>query len=181
MLGSCDGVNAVATEAAHVAFAMGRALKISVLALVAAEAFLVDFLCGGFGGVEDLGYVAAALNVRLAGTMAAFAGHAGTTMHFSKPGMRIVSKAFRNFLMAGCADICANEVALNCFCGLSAGRLVVPRRSGHCRRIQQCRAQQQHQTHSQSPVLPGSRNAWQSFYWPISMHQVTPLGLCTAL
>lgn len=158
MLGGCARVNAVAANAADVAFAVGRALKVRVLALVATEARLVDFLCGAFGRVEDLGNVAAALDVRFTGTVAAFASHAGSAMHFSKLCMGIVGEPFRNFLMAGRAGVCAYKVARSSFCGRGSW-FVVLRESRHCRRTKQCHAQQQHQTHAQPHMLPGSRIA----------------------
>ena len=69
-------MHAVTAQAAYVALTMGRAFKVGVLALVAAEALRVHLLGGRLSGIENLRYVPSAIHVGLAWTVAAFAGHA---------------------------------------------------------------------------------------------------------
>lgn len=82
VLRDARSVNAVAGDAAYIAFSVSRALKVRVLSLVAAEALLVHFFRCCLGRVEDLRYIAAAVNVRFAGTMTPFAGDPGSAMQY---------------------------------------------------------------------------------------------------
>jgi len=82
-------VNAVATDAAYVGFAMSRTLKVGVLTLVATKTLLVNFLGRSLAGVEDLGYIASTIDVRLARTMATLAGYSGLAVCLGQLGVWI--------------------------------------------------------------------------------------------
>ncbi len=84
------GMNAVASEATHIRFAVARTLKVGVLTLVAAQTPGVHFFCSAFGGIEDLVDIAAAVDVSLSGSMAVFAGDAALAVHQRHPGVRIL-------------------------------------------------------------------------------------------
>lgn len=104
------GVYAVAGQAAYVGIAMGRALKVGVLPLVAAKALLIHLLCRGLGGIEDLRCIAAALRVRLAGTVTAFTGDACAAMLLSQPAVRVLRKFLSDLFVAACAGVCSHKV-----------------------------------------------------------------------
>jgi hypothetical protein len=101
-------VNIVTAYAAHIAFAVGRVFKIMVLALVAAQAFGVNFLGCGLGGIENLSNVATAVNVRFARSVTALAGHTSLAVHLCQPGVGIGSESLDDFFMATCAGVLAN-------------------------------------------------------------------------
>ena len=71
-------MNGVAADAAHIAPAMGRMLKVCVLASMACLAFFIHLFGRGRGGAEDQCSVAA-LSVCIARSMTAFAGHVFST------------------------------------------------------------------------------------------------------
>ena len=56
-------VNRVATDAAHIGLGVGRAHEVGMRSGVATEALGVNVFGRGLGGIEDLGYVAAAGHV----------------------------------------------------------------------------------------------------------------------
>src|ERR1035441_2284692 len=106
-------VDIVAADAAYVAFPVGRALKVGVLALVTTQALGVYLLGRSLGWIEDLGYIAATLNVSFARSVAAFASDPGLAMHFSQLAVRVGNEPFRHFFVAGRASFCANKVGRN--------------------------------------------------------------------
>ncbi len=63
------------------------------------------------GGIEDLGHVAAAIHVRLARSVAAFAGDPALAVHLRHLGVRIVSEFLGGLFVAGRARFRANELA----------------------------------------------------------------------
>ena len=87
------GMNRVATDAAHIGLGVRRASEVLVLAFVAAQALLVHFGSRCLGRIEDLGDIATAIHVFLAGSMAAFAGDAGLAMHLCDLGVRIIRES----------------------------------------------------------------------------------------
>lgn len=101
-------VDAVTTYAAHLVFAVCRALEVGVLALVAAEAPCIHFLRRGLCRIENLGYVPAAIDVRLARTVATFAGNARLAVHLGNLRVRIRSKSLCGIFMACGADFLAD-------------------------------------------------------------------------
>ena len=114
-------VNAVAADAAYVRFSVCRALEVGVVALVAGEALLVDFLGSSLRGIEDLGDIAAAIDVCFARPVAAFAGDAGFAMRLSQLGVRVRAESFCDFFVAGRAGLLADEVSRR-GCGLTCFR-----------------------------------------------------------
>lgn len=167
------GVNAVATDAAYIAVTVCRTLKVGVLALMAAEALCVDFFGGCLGRIEDLGHVAAALNVRAASAMASLAGDPGLAMLQGQLAVSIVGESLGLRFVAGGADFCTHKVprrGILClsggcfgFCRLGYG-LGPGRRSGQSGGAQYARAQHQHQTSPQPRPLARSRTNRQSRY-----------------
>ena len=103
-------VNAVAAGAADVGLGVRRAHEIRVRAGVTAEAFGVDFFARSLGGIEDLGYIAAAGHMLAARAMAVLAGHAiRVPVHQGHLGVRIGCEVFCLFGMAGCASVSAHK------------------------------------------------------------------------
>lgn len=88
------GVDAVAADAAHIAFSVGRTLKIGMLTLVTVETLVIDILGRGLGKAKYLRYIAAAIDVGFAWTMTALASHAFATMGQSQLAVRIICKCF---------------------------------------------------------------------------------------
>ena len=71
-----------------------------------AEAFGVDFFARSLGGIEDLGYIAAAGYMLTACAMAVLAGHAiRVPVHEGHFGVWIGGEVFGLFSMAGCAGV----------------------------------------------------------------------------
>jgi hypothetical protein len=104
-------VNAVTAQAAHIVFAVRRALEIRVLPLVATEASRIYFFRCGLGRIENLAYISAAIHMRFARSMAAFAGDPVLSVHLGQLGVRIRCKSFGNLFVARCAGILANEIS----------------------------------------------------------------------
>ena len=104
------GMDPVATDAAHVALAVGRALKVCVLVAVACLAFFIHRFRGSAFGGEDQADIAI-LRMRFAGAVAALAGHAFAIEYLSRPAVRIVGKVLHNVFVAGRAAGCAHKVA----------------------------------------------------------------------
>ena len=90
----CSGVSAVvdavAAEAADVGLGMRRAIEVRVRAGVAAQAGVIDLFGAQLAEAANLRDIATALDVGLARSVAAFAGHALAGMFESETGMRIV-------------------------------------------------------------------------------------------
>ena len=116
------GVNAVTADAAYIAVTVCRALKVGVLALMAAEALCVHFFGCCLGGIEDPGHVAAALNVRPASAVASLAGDPGLAMLQGQFAVRIVGESLGLRFVAGGADFCAHEVPRHGILCLRGGR-----------------------------------------------------------
>ena len=74
-------VNAVAADAANPSLGMRRAIEIGMRPGMAPEALCIDLFGCGLGGVENLGYVAAAVHVRLSRAVAAFARGSVRAVH----------------------------------------------------------------------------------------------------
>lgn len=68
-------VDAVAADTTDTCFSVGGSLEIRVLANMAGKAFLVDLLRSCLAELKGLGRDSAALDVGLAGSVAAFTGH----------------------------------------------------------------------------------------------------------
>ena len=113
------GVNVVAADAAYVGLGVRRPVEVGMRSRVAPKALLIHFLGRSLGGIEDLGDIAAALHVRSARTMAAFAVHAGCAMLCRKLGVRIAFKLLGYLVMAGGADFAADVCT---WCGVLGRR-----------------------------------------------------------
>src|ERR1700722_18888885 len=103
-------VNLVAADAAYVGLGVGRAQKVGMGAAMATEALRVQFFGAGLGGIEDLGGVAAAVDVSLARAVTAFAVDTGCTVLRSQLGVGVIGELLRDFFMAGGAGFAADEV-----------------------------------------------------------------------
>jgi hypothetical protein len=99
------GMYAVATHAAHVSFAMGRAGEVGMRSSVTPQALIIHRFGCCFAEPEDLGYIASRFYMRLAGRVAAFASDPFAAMHEGEPRMRILSKFLMDICMAGLASI----------------------------------------------------------------------------
>ena len=117
-------------------------------ARVAAQALLINFLCRVLRGIEDLGGIAAAVNVRLACPMAVFAGYAIAAVHLGHLGVRVVCKFLAHLVVAGGTGLRADKIARSSLC-FSRLRF----RSGSSQRYcaKYASAQHQNQKSSQSP------------------------------
>src|ERR1035437_509957 len=104
-------VHAMATRATYAALGMRRTLKVRMRASVAAQAGLVDLLHRQLADLLNLGYVAAAFDVGLAATMAAFARRALAAMRQGTLGVRIRLKLLGYLCMAGRANIRADKIS----------------------------------------------------------------------
>ena len=62
-------------DATDVGYGMSGLREVRMLAGVTCEAMGVSIFCRGFGGIEDFGRVAVAVDVGFAVTVAAFAGY----------------------------------------------------------------------------------------------------------
>jgi len=100
----------VATDAANIASAVGRALKVCVLAAMACLAFFIHLLGRGRGRVEDQCSVAA-LCMRLAGPVTALAGHALGAVDRHWLAMRIIGKLPHDLFVTGRARGGVNRTA----------------------------------------------------------------------
>src|SRR6266702_224763 len=103
-------VYAVATDAAHAGFAVGRALKVRMRPRVAAQASLVHLLRRLLADPSDLGYIAAAFNVGLAAPVATFAGRALAAMQQPELGVRAAVELLGYVGMTRRADIRTDKV-----------------------------------------------------------------------
>lgn len=96
---------AVAAQAVDSRLAVRGVLEIGVRADVAGQAFLVYLLSAAVAELEDLCHIAPGIDVRLARSVAVFAGHALAVMHQGHLGMRIGGELIDLFLVAGCAGL----------------------------------------------------------------------------
>jgi hypothetical protein len=171
------GVNAVTTDAAHIRFAVTRALEVGMLSRVAAETLRVHILGRRLGGIEDLARVTHAVHVCLTRSVAAFAGDPALAMHLRDLRVRIVSKFLRGLFVAGRARFRTNELArigLQC---LRTGWFVAFCRSSHCRGAKHEYAQQEHGANARPRKILGNLFNEQTPYWPFDMHQIPPWEL----
>lgn len=135
----------------------------------------------GRGGIEYLGLVAAALNVRAASAMTSLAGDTGLAMLQGQLVMGIVGESLRFCFVACCADLRAHKVprqGILCLRGCCFGfclgyGLGLGRRSGQSGGAEYARAQHQHQTSSRATPLARTLTGQNSRYRPISMHKDT--------
>jgi len=121
-------MNAVATDATYVALAVRRALKVLVLALMATKAILVNLFGCSFGGIENLGRIAAAFYVQTARAVTTLAGSSFVAVQLGEVGVRIGGKPFRHFIVARCAGFAAHVIRGRNVLGLRGGRLIAGRR-----------------------------------------------------
>ena len=103
-------VDTVATGAADESIAMGGTVKIRVIANMAGQASRSNLFWGCFGELKDLGRVPAAVDMGLAGSVAALACHSLAAVLKCQLGMRISGKVFHLVLMAGGAGLGADVV-----------------------------------------------------------------------
>ena len=119
----------MATRATYAALGMRRTLKVRMRASVAAQAGFILLFGSHLGELLNLGYVAAAFDMGLARSVAAFARRALAAMRQGKLGVRIRLKLLGYLCMAGRADIRTDKIGLilsACFCSYS--RLLVATR-----------------------------------------------------
>jgi hypothetical protein len=106
-------MHGVAAQAAYVGLGVRRAEEVGMRGGVTAEAGLIHLLGGGCGQIEDLGLVAAGLDMRLARPMAALAGDAFAAMLQCQLGMRIGAELTRFLSVTGGAGaVCARRCNL---------------------------------------------------------------------
>lgn len=115
-------VNVVAADAAHIALGMSRAVKVLVLALMAAEAQMIYLLGSCVGGIEYPGFVAAAFNVRFARAVAVLTGDPGTAVRLRRFSVRIGSESSGHIFVAWAANLRAHHASRSSVPGLCDGR-----------------------------------------------------------
>ena len=103
-------VRAVAADATDLSLAVSGALEVGVITDVASETLLLHLSRRSLCELKDVACYAAALNVGLAGSVAAFAGHAFAAVFKSQLGMRVVGEALHLGLMAHGAGFGSDEV-----------------------------------------------------------------------
>ena len=94
-------VDTVATGAADESIAMSGPVKIRVIANMAGQASRFSLFWVGFGELKDLRRVPAAVDMGLAGSVAALACHSLAAVLKCQLGMRIPGEALHLVLMAG--------------------------------------------------------------------------------
>jgi hypothetical protein len=110
MLRRLRSVDAVAAEAADVGFGMRGAVEVGVRASMAAETSVVDLFGAHLAEAANLRDIATALDVSLAGTVAAFACHTLAGVFESETRMRIVSEFLHDVRVTGGAGILTDEI-----------------------------------------------------------------------
>src|SRR5665213_181035 len=110
LLFSVAGMYAMAARAAHVRPGMRGTIKIRMSARVATHALLIHLFRRMLRRIEDLRDVAAAINVRLACTVAVLAGRAIAAVHLRHLGVRIVLEFLAHLCMTGDASFGSNKV-----------------------------------------------------------------------
>jgi len=103
-------VDTVATGAADESIAMGGPVKIRVIANMAGQASRCNLFWGCFGELKDLRRVPAAVDMGLAGSVAALACHSLAAVLKCQLGMRIFGEALHLVLMAGGARFLSDIV-----------------------------------------------------------------------
>ena len=103
-------VDTVATGAADESIAMGGPVKIRVIANMAGQASLSNLFRGCCREAKDLGRIPAAIDVGLAGSVAALACHSLAAVLKCQLGMRIFGEALHLVLMAGGTGFCPDVV-----------------------------------------------------------------------
>jgi len=103
-------VDTVAAEATDVGFGVRGALEVRVRAGMAAEASFIGLFGAQLAQAANLRDVATSLDVSLAWTVAAFAGHTLTGMLESETGMRIVSEILHDIRVTSGAGILTDEI-----------------------------------------------------------------------
>ena len=98
-------VDTVATGAADESIAMGGPVKIRVIANMASQASLSNLFRGCCCESKDLGRIPAAIDMGLAGSVAALACHSLAAVLKCQLGMRISGEALHLVLMAGGAGL----------------------------------------------------------------------------
>jgi hypothetical protein len=98
-------VHTVAADAADTGVSVGGSLEIRMVACVAGEALLLDLFRCRLTELEDLGCISSAVNVRLAGAVAAFAGDALPVVLERKLSMGIAIEALHLVCVADSAAI----------------------------------------------------------------------------
>jgi len=104
-------VDTVATGAADESIAMGGPVKIRVIANMASQASLSNLFRCCFCELKDLGRVPAAIDMGLAGSVAALACHSLAPVLKCQLGMRISGEALHLVLMAGGAGFLSDIVS----------------------------------------------------------------------
>jgi hypothetical protein len=117
------GMHAVATGAANIGLGMRRTFEVGMRSGVTAEAGGVYLFGSGFGGVEDLAYIAAGINVGLARTMAGLARGTSFAMLQGQLAVRVVGESFCFRFMACGAYLRADKVRGIGIFGLHGGWL----------------------------------------------------------
>jgi hypothetical protein len=175
-------VNAVASDAAYVAFSVSRALEVGVLTLMAGETLRIHFPGCCFCGIEYLRGIPTAINVCLAGAVASLAGDPSLSVLLGKFGVRVTSEALGNLFMAGCAGLLTNEVARcgRCLTGTGIRSGWGTLSWGRSSRRGQAHDEQQSENYLQSRMSLWNRNDRQSHYWLVFLHQVPPWGSLVA-
>ena len=110
LLGRFRSVDAVAAQAADVRFGMRGAIEVGMGAGVAAEAGVIDLLRAEFFEALDLRDVATAIDVSLAGTVAALAGDAFALVLEGETGVGIRSEVLRDIRVTSGAGFLTDEV-----------------------------------------------------------------------
>jgi hypothetical protein len=103
-------VDTVAAGAADESIAMGGPVKIRVIANMASQASLSNLFRGRCCESKDLGRIPAAIDMGLAGSVAALAGHSLAAVLKCQLGMRISGEALHLVLMAGGTGIGSDVV-----------------------------------------------------------------------
>ena len=164
-------MHAVATDASDIGLGVRRTIEVGMHTRVAALAGGVHVLGRGLGGIEDLGGIAAAVDVQLAGPVTVFTGNASAAVLQGHFGMRIGGEPLGDLNVAGCAGIGTHIVPRGNILDLGGGGFGPGRLRRKGSGAHNARAQQQHQTSSQSRQLARGRTNRQSRYWPIFMHE----------
>ena len=103
-------VDTVATGAADESIAMGGPVKIRVIFRMAGQTSCSDLFWSCFGELKDLRRIPAAVDMGLAGSVAALACHSLAAVLKCQLGMRIFGEAFHLVLMAGGAGFLSDIV-----------------------------------------------------------------------
>ncbi len=101
---------AVAACAANVGFGMGRTFEVGMRSGMAAQARFVHFRRRGLGGIEDLGNVTGAFDVRLTRAVTSLAGGSGLAMLEGQLAVRIGIECLRLRIVACGANFGADII-----------------------------------------------------------------------